>query len=124
MLERFDLSINAKKACATLLQITQDKMTVLQYIDAFESYLAQLEDYDESFYLTKFIFGLCLAILIEVFVQHPTTSLEAKSIAKKTELTQTMVKMHQIFEKKGRPKLLSIETPRRGDLKGCISHFS
>ena len=43
-------------------------MTVLQYADAFESYLAQLEDCDESFYLTKFIFGLRPAILTEVFV--------------------------------------------------------
>ena len=41
-----------------MLQMTQDKMTVLKYFDAFESYLAQLEDYDELFYLTKFIFGL------------------------------------------------------------------
>ena len=48
--------------------MTQDKMTVLQYADAFESYLDQLEDYDESFYLTDFIFGLRPAILSEVFL--------------------------------------------------------
>ena len=36
----------------------QDKMIVLEYFDAFESYLAQLEDYDKSFYLAQFIFGL------------------------------------------------------------------
>ena len=75
-------------------------MTVLQYTDAFESYLAQLEDYDESFYLTKFIFGLCPAILTEVFVQRPTTLLEAKRIAEELELTQMMVKMHQTSVKK------------------------
>ena len=70
-------------------------MTVLQYADPFESYLAQLEDYDESFFLTKFIFGLCPTILTEVFVQRPTTLLEAKRIAENLELTQSMVKLHQ-----------------------------
>ena len=49
VLERFGSSIRVEKACAALLQLMQDKMTVLQYADAFESYLAQLEDYDESF---------------------------------------------------------------------------
>ena len=68
MLERFHSSIHAEKARVALLQLTQNKMTVLQYVDAFESYLIQLKDYDESFYLTKFIFGLCLAILTEVLV--------------------------------------------------------
>ena len=58
--------MHAEKARATLLQMTQDTMTVLQYADAFESYLAQLEDYHESFYLTKFIFGLRPAIFTEV----------------------------------------------------------
>ena len=67
MLERCGSSIHAKKERAAFLQHTQDKMTVLQYADAFESYLAQLKDYDESFYLTKFIFGLCPAILTEFF---------------------------------------------------------
>ena len=96
MLERFGSSIRAEKARPALLQLTQDKMTVLQYaFDAFESYLAQLEDYGESFYLTEFIFGLCPAILTEVFVQRPTTLLEAKRIAEELELTQMMVKMHQ-----------------------------
>ena len=55
MLERFGLSIRAGKARAVLLQMTQGKMTVLEYFDAFESYLAQIEDYNESFYLAKFI---------------------------------------------------------------------
>ena len=58
MLEHFGLSICAKKARAVLLQTTQDKMIVLQYASAFESYLAQLEHYNESLYSTKFIFGL------------------------------------------------------------------
>ena len=58
MLERLGSSIRAGKACAALLQMTQDKMTVLEYFDAFELYLAQIEDYDESFYLAKLIFGL------------------------------------------------------------------
>ena len=68
ILERFGLSIRVEKARAALLQMTQGKMTVLQYADAFESYLVQLEGDDESFYLTKFIFGLCRAVLTEVFV--------------------------------------------------------
>ena len=95
MLKRFGLSIRACKARAALLQMTQGNMTVLQYADAFESYLAQLEDYDESFFLTKFIFGLCPAILTKVYVQRPTTLLEAKRIAEELELTQSMVRMHQ-----------------------------
>ena len=42
-------------------------MTVLEYFDEFEAYLAQIDDYDESFYLTKFIFGLRPALLTQVF---------------------------------------------------------
>ena len=80
--------------------MTQDKMTVLQCANAFESYLAQLEDYDESFLLTKFIFCLRLAILANVFVPRPTTLVEAKRIAKELELTQSMVTMHQTTIKK------------------------
>ena len=57
-----------KKAHAAFLQLTKDKMIALQYADAFETCLDQLKDYDESFYLTKFIFCLCAAILSEVFV--------------------------------------------------------
>ena len=99
ILENFGLSICAKKAHATLLQMTQGKMTVLKYFNAFESYLAQLEDYDESFFITKFIFGLRPLILTQVFVQHPATLLEAKGIAEDLELTQSMVKAHQIEKK-------------------------
>ena len=69
-------------------------MTVLQYFDAFESYLAQVEDYDESFYVSKFIFGLRPSILTQVFMQNPATLLEAKGIAEELELTQSMVKTH------------------------------
>ena len=47
MLERFGSSIHAKKARAALLQMTQGKMNVLEYFDAFKSCLAHLEDYDE-----------------------------------------------------------------------------
>ena len=97
MLERFGLSICAAKARATLLQMTEDKITILQYTDAFESYLAQLENYDKSFYLTKFIVGLRPAILTGVFVKRVATLLEAKRIAEELELTQLMVKMHQKF---------------------------
>ena len=57
-------------------------MTVLQYADAFESYLAQFEEHDESFYVAKFIFGLRPGIPSEVFVQRPATLLEAKGFQK------------------------------------------
>ena len=95
MLERFGSSIRAGKARAALLQMTQGKMPVLEYFDAFESYLAQLDDYDESFFLAKFILGLRPSILTQVIVQHPATLLEAKGIAEELELTQSMVKVHQ-----------------------------
>ena len=95
MLERFGLSIRAGKARAALLQMTQDKMIVLEYFNVSESYLAQIEDYDESFYLVKFIFGLRLALLTQVFAQHPATLLEAKVLAETLELTQSMVKAHR-----------------------------
>ena len=99
MLECFGSPVHAKKARATLLQMTQGKMTVLQYFDAFESYLAQLEDYDESFYITKFIFPLRTSILMQVFMQNPATLLEAKGIAEELELTQSMVKVHHSGKK-------------------------
>ena len=80
MLERFGLSIHAAKARRALLQMMQGKMIVLQYADAFESCLAQQKDYDDLFHFAKFIFGLLLAILIEVFVQRSATLLEAKRL--------------------------------------------
>ena len=95
MLERFGSSIRAGKARAALLQMTQGKMTVLEYFDAFESYLAQIDDYDESFFLAKFILGLRPSILTQVLMQHPVTLLEAKGIAEELELTQSRVKAHQ-----------------------------
>ena len=75
-------------------------MTVLEYFDAFESYLAQLKDYDESFYLAKFIFGLRPALLTQVFARHPATLLEAKVLAETVELTQSMVVAHRSEKKK------------------------
>ena len=95
MLERFGSSIRAGKARAALLQMTQGKMAVLEYFDAFESYLAQIDDYDESFFLAKFILGLRPSILTQVLMQHPVTLLEAKGIAEELELTQSMKKAHQ-----------------------------
>ena len=44
-------------------------MTVLQYAAAFESFLAQLGDYDESYYLVHFIFGLRPEIMRGVYIQ-------------------------------------------------------
>ena len=56
LLQRFGTSIRAEKARAGLYQLKQDKMTVLQYADAFESRLAQIGNYDESYYLDTFYF--------------------------------------------------------------------
>ena len=58
MLKRFGTSIRAERARAGLYQLKQNEMIVLQYASAFESYLAQIGDYDESYYLVHFIFGL------------------------------------------------------------------
>ena len=55
MLERFGMTIRAEKARAGLYRLKQDKMSVLQYAATFESYLAQIDDYDESYYLVHFI---------------------------------------------------------------------
>ena len=79
--------------------MAKDKMIVLEYFDAFESYLAQIEDYDESLYLAKFIFGLRPALLTQMFAQHPATLLEAKVLAETLELTQSMVKVHPTEKK-------------------------
>ena len=87
MLERFGMSIHAEKARAGLYRLKQDKMTVLQYAHAFESYLAQLGDYDESYYLAHFIFGLHPEIMRGVYIQQPESLPAAKNMAKKLELT-------------------------------------
>ena len=87
MLERFGTSIRAEKARAGLYQLKQDKMTVLQYAHAFESYLAQLGDYDESYYLAHFIFGLRPEIMRGVYIQQPESLPVAKNMAEKLELT-------------------------------------
>ena len=100
MLERFGSSIRAEKARAGLRQLKQDKMTVLQYADAFESYLAQLGEYDESYYLTHFIFGLRPEVLRGVYIQQPKSLLAAKNMAKKLELTHLMTSEHQKHAKK------------------------
>ena len=62
-------------------------MTVLQYADAFESYLAQIGDYDEVQYLVHFIFGFRPEIMRLVYMQQPETILAAKNMAEKLELT-------------------------------------
>ena len=83
MLERFGSSIHAEKARAGIYQLRQDKMTVLQYVDAFESYLAQIGEYDESYYLVHFIFGLRPEIMRGVYIQQPESLLAAKNMAEK-----------------------------------------
>ena len=100
MLERFGTSIHAKKARAGLYQLKQDKMTVLQYADTFESYLAQLGDYDESYYLVHFIFGLRPEIMRGVYIQQPESLLAAKNMAEKLELTHHLTVGHPMHTKK------------------------
>ena len=100
MLERFGTSIRAKKARAGLYQLKQDKMTVLQYADTFESYLAQLGDYDESYYLVHFIFGLRPEIMCGVYIQQPESLLAAKNMAEKLELTHHLTVGHPMHTKK------------------------
>ena len=75
-------------------------MTVLQYADAFESFLAQLEDYEESDYLVHFIFGLRPETMRGVYVQHPASLLAAKNMAEKLELTHLMTSDQQKHTKK------------------------
>ena len=81
------MSIHAEKARAGLYRLRQDEMTVLQYAHVFESYLAQLGDYDESYYLAHFIFGLCPEIMRGVYIQQPESLPAAKNMAGKLELT-------------------------------------
>ena len=95
MLERFGTSIRAEKACASLYRLKQDKMTVLQYAHVFESYLAQLGDYDGSYYLAHFIFGLRPEISRLVYLQQPTSILAAKEMAESLELTHQATAIQQ-----------------------------
>ena len=94
MLERFGTSIRAEKARAGLYQLKQDKMTVLQYATAFESFLAQLGDYDESYYLVHFIFGLRPEIMRGIYIQQPDSLLAAKNMAERLELTHHLTVGH------------------------------
>ena len=87
MLERFGTSIRAEKARAGIYRLRQGNMIVLQYADAFESYLAQIDDYDEAQYLVHFIFGLRPEIMRLVYMQQPASLLAAKNMAEKLELT-------------------------------------
>ena len=87
MLERFGTSIRAEKARAGIYRLRQGNMTVLQYSDAFESYLAQIDDYDEAQYLVHFIFGLRPEIMRLVYMQQPASLLATKIVAEKLELT-------------------------------------
>ena len=62
-------------------------MSVLQYAEAFESFLARIEDFDESQYLVHFIFGLRPEISRLVYLQQPASILAAKEMAERLELT-------------------------------------
>ena len=95
LLQRFGTQIRAEKARAGLYQLKQDKMTVLQYADAFELFLAQMEDYDASYYLVHFIFGLRPEIMRGVYLQQPESLLATKEMAEKLKLTHQCTGMHQ-----------------------------
>ena len=100
ILERFGTSIHAEKARAGLYQLKQDQMTVLQYAAAFESFLAQLGDYDESYYLVHFIFGLRPEIMRGVYIQQPDSLLAAKNMAERLELTHHLTVGHPVRTQK------------------------
>ena len=121
MLEHFGTSIRAEKARAGLYQLKQDNMTVLQYAAAFESFLAQLGDYDESYYLVHFISGLRPEIMRGVYIQQPDSLLAAKNMAERVELTHHLTVGHPMRTKKKRRPKPSIVAPRRGDQAGIIS---
>ena len=95
MLDRFGSSIHAEKARAGIYQLRQGKMSVLQYADAFESFLAQIDDYDEDQYLVHFIFGLRPEISRLVYIQQPASILAARNVAEKLELTHQATELHQ-----------------------------
>ena len=130
MLERFGTSIRAEKARAGLYQLKQDKMTVLQYAAAFESFLAQLGDYDESYYLVHFIFGLRPKIMRNVYIQQPDSLLAAKNMAERLELTHHLTVGHPVRTQKKKTskaqhrgtqerRSRSWRRPNRGQLKAC-----
>ena len=130
MLERFGTSIRAEKARAGLYQLKQDKMTVLQYAAAFESFLAQLGDYDESYYLVHFIFGLRPEIMRGVYIQQPDSLLAAKNMAERLELTHHLTVGHPVHTQKKKTskaqhsgtqerRSRSWRRSDRGQLKAC-----
>ena len=86
VLDRFGTTIRAEKARAGIYRLRQDKMTILEYEDKFESCLAQIDDYDDAQYLVHFIFGLRPEIMRLVYVAQPATILAAKTMAEKLEL--------------------------------------
>ena len=120
MLECFGSSICAEKARAGLRQLKQDKMTVLQYADVFESYLAQLGDYDESYYLAHFIFGLRPEIMRGVYIQQPETLPAAKNMAEKLEFTHLATSERREYMT-GKKTSKQWKAQHRGDLAGAIS---
>ena len=83
-----------KRHVLVYTSLRQDKMTVLQYADAFESRLAQIGNYDESYYLIHFIFGLRPEIMRGVYLQQPASILAAKEMAEKLELTHQCTASH------------------------------
>ena len=112
MLERFGTSIRVEKARAGLYQLKQDKMTVLEYTSAFEHFLAQIGDYDESYYLIHYILGLRPEIMRLVYVQEPASLLAAKTLAEKLELTHQATAMKQRNAKKEK------KTPKYAQYRG------
>ena len=94
-------------------------MAVLQYADAFESYLAQLGEYDESYYLTHFIFELHPEVMRSVYIQQPESLLAAKNMAEKLELTHEMTHQEHTKKKKTNKAVQHSGTQERRSRRRC-----
>ena len=119
MLERFGTSIRAEKARAGIYQLRQGNMTVLQYADTFESYLAQIDDYDEAQYLVHFIFGLRPGNNAFGLYAAANILTGSKEYGRKTRIDAFgyIRAVSAYNESKRRPKPSTV-APRRGDLAG------
>ena len=75
-------------------------MSVLQYADAFESFLAQIDDYDESYYLIHFIFGLRPEIMRGSIFSSQHQYWQQRIWPRKLELTHQATESHQTHTRK------------------------
>lgn len=78
MFTPFDFPIHVNKVEVALLLTMQRKMFVLQYVNAWESLLTQIEGYGVSLYMTNLIFVLYPSALKSVFSQRLVSLLTEK----------------------------------------------